>query len=136
MHKIAQAAAINACVALEALQRANLVVQLVENLTSYVTARQNGENLEKCGNGRSCGPVVVALAVLEHWVVQKLKSQEGPHSLRKRLFIMGYARSGLSGDFSCGFNHPAILPLQALSGKCATVCCTVASRRARMRHDH
>lgn len=46
VHQIVQSPAINAAMALESLQRGDLIIQLAENLTSDVTSRQNREYLE------------------------------------------------------------------------------------------
>ena len=80
-HQIFQAASVNACMALKSLQRIDLLIKLVINLTANVTAREDGENLQQCGNRGAGRPVIVPFAVAKHWMVQKLKPEERPHTL-------------------------------------------------------
>jgi hypothetical protein len=102
---------------LEAFESANLVVQLAEGLAADVTAGQNRENLKQRGNCGTSRPVVVPVAVVEHRVVEELKPEECPHTLRQGLLIVCYARCGLSSDFSSGFGHLAILRHPVAGGK-------------------
>jgi len=81
VHQIVQTAAIDACVALEALQGADLVVQLIQRFAADVPAGQDRQNLQECGDSGASGPIIVSFTISEHWTVQKLKSEKRPHTL-------------------------------------------------------
>lgn len=109
MHKVVQTAAVDACVALKAPQSIDLVVQLAQGLAADVTARQNSQDFQECGNRGASGAVVISFAIAEHRMVKELEPEERPHTLRQGLLVVGNTRGGLNSDLSGRFNHAAIL---------------------------
>ena len=117
LHQIVQAAAVDTGMALKALQRADLVIQLTQHLAANIAARQDCENFKQRGY---CGPsrqVVVSIAVLEHRVVEELKSQKRPHTLRQGLLVVRNVGGRPSSDFSSRFDHFPILRYPVAGGK-------------------
>ena len=116
-HERVQPPPVHARLCLKALQDAELLVQLLQNLAADIAARQNRQDFQKRGNRSPRGPISLFVAVVEHLLVEKLESQKRAHTLRQRLLVVGRASGRLSGYFFCGLCHPAILRYPVPGGK-------------------
>ena len=116
-NQVVQAPRIDPRLALESLQLADLVIELLLYFAAYVAAGQNGEDLEQGRNRGTRRPGGVVLAVVEHLLVKELEPQKSTHTLAEGEFVEGLRSSSLGSDVSCGFRHRRILKDALLTGK-------------------
>lgn len=93
------------------------MIELFQDLTAYVAAGENCQNLKKRGNRGPCGPICLFIDVIQHLLVEKLETQKGAHTLRQRLLIVRRCCGAMGSDFFGGFCHRRILRYPVLGGK-------------------
>ena len=74
--------AVDTRLALESLQDAELVIQLLLEVTADITTRQYSQDFKKRRDACPCRPVSFPLAVVKHLLVQEFEAQERTHTLR------------------------------------------------------
>ena len=88
LHEVADEAletlAVDAGLALVALQHVDVVVQLFLDFAADVAAQQDCEYLEQRADRGARRPARVGLGVVQHLPVQEFKAQEGAHAFAQR----------------------------------------------------